>query len=59
MFSNLTPTPKIAPEDQKIALKGPKSANEAQNMANSKQKDRALLPKQRFIVYISRFQKCF
>ena len=49
---NLTPTPKIAP-------KSPKSAKRPKIWPNEKQKDRAVLPKQKLIVYISRFQKYF
>jgi len=48
---NLTPTPKIAP-------KSPKSAKRSKIWLYEKQKDRAVLPKQKLIVYISRFQKC-
>ena len=52
MFLNLTPSPKIAP-------KSPKRAKRPNIWPNEKQKDRAVLPKQKLIVYISRFQKCF
>ena len=46
IFLNLTPTPKIAPKDQKIAPKGPKSAN----VAKFKSKVKAVLPKTKLIV---------
>ena len=49
---NLTPAPKIAP-------KSPKSAKRHKIWPNEKQKDRAVLPKQKVIVYIYKFQKCF
>ena len=49
---NLTPTPKIAP-------KSPKSAKRPKIWPNEKQKDRAVLPKQKLIVYIFRFQNVF
>ena len=48
-FLNLTPTPKIAPN-------GLKSAKKVPNLAELKQKDRAVLPKPKFIVYINRSQ---
>ena len=47
---NLTPTPIIGP-------KGTKSGKKAPNLAESKQKDRAVLPKPKLIDYIFRFQK--
>ena len=50
---DLTPTPKIAPKSPKNAKKKTKI------WPNEKQKDRAVLPKQKLIVYICRFQKCF
>ena len=53
MFSSLTSTPKIAPTGKKKYPKRPKI------WPNEKQKDRAVLQKQKLIVYISRFQKCF
>ena len=46
----LTPTPKIAP-------KSPKSAKRPKIWRNEKQKDRAVLPKQKLIVFISRLHK--
>ena len=49
-FLSLTPTPKIAP-------KSPKRAKRPKIWPNEKHKDRAVLPKQKLIVYISRFQK--
>ena len=52
MFLNLTSTPKIAP-------KGLKRAKRPKIWPNEKQTDRAVLPKQKLIVYICRFQKCF
>ena len=59
MFLNLTLTPKIAPTGQrKISSKDPKSAKRPKIWPNKKQKDRAVLPKQKVIVYISRLQKC-
>ena len=59
MFSSLTSTPKIAPTDKKNTPKGSKSEKRPKIWPNLKQKDRAVLPKQKLIVYISRFQKCF
>ena len=45
---------------QKLAPKGPKKiAKEAPNVAELKQKDRALLPKAKLSVYIGRSQKSF
>ena len=55
MFLNLTPAPKIAPKSPKSA----KSAKRPKIWPNEKQKDSAVLPKQKIIVYISRFQKYF
>ena len=49
---NLNPTPKIAPKD-------PKSVKRPKIWPKLKQKDMAILPKQKLIVYISKFQKCF
>ena len=49
---NLTPTPKIAP-------KSPKSAKRPKVRQNEKQKERAVLPIPKMIVYIGRFQKSF
>ena len=61
---NLTLTPKISPKHQKIAPKGPqKSAKEASNVAELKQKDGAVLRKAKLSFYkkvfehISLFQK--
>ena len=59
MFLNLIPTPKIAPKDQKIAPKGPKSAKVAQNVVKFKSKVKAVLPKSKLIVYIGKSQKSF
>ena len=59
MFLSLTPTTKVAPKDQKIAQKGPKSAKVAQNVAKFKSKVKAVLPKPKLIVYIGRSQKSF
>ena len=50
---------KIAPNGKKLPPKGPKRAKRPKIWPNQKQKDRAVLPKQELIVYISRFQKCF
>ena len=47
------PTPKIAPKGQKIPQKATqKSAKEVPNVAELKQKDRAVLQKPKLIVYI-------
>ena len=52
--------PKNSPNGpKKITLKGSKSEKRPKIWPNLKQKDRAVLPKQKLIVYISRFQKCF
>ena len=59
MFLNLTPTPKIAPKDQKIAPKGPKKCKRPKMWPNLKQKVKAVLPKPKLIVYISRSPKKF
>ena len=59
MFLNLTPTPKIAPKDQKIAPKGPKKCKGGPKCGQIKKKVRAVLPKPKLIDYISKFQKCF
>ena len=59
MFLNPTLTPKIAPKDQKIARKGPKKCKRGPKCGQIKQKDRAVLPKPKLIVYIGRSQKCF
>ena len=48
----MTSPPKIAP-------KGPKSAKKPKIWPNLKQKDMAVLPKQKLIVYISKFQNVF
>ena len=52
MYLNLTSTPKIAP-------KGPKRAKKAPNLAKVKAKNRALLPKPKEIVYVSRLGNFF
>ena len=60
MFSNLTSTQKLAPTGQNgITPRGPKSAKRPKIWPNLKQIDMAVLPKQNFIVYISKFHKCF
>ena len=52
--------PKNSPNGpKKITPKGPKSAKRPKIWPNQKQKDRAVLPKQKLIVYFSRFQKYF
>ena len=48
----LTPNPKKTP-------KGPKRAKKAPNMAELKQKDRAVFPKTKMIVYIVRSKNVF
>ena len=64
MFLNLTPTPKIAPKNSpkepKKNPKGPKKVQKRSQMwENYKQKDRAVLPKPKLIVYFGRSQKKF
>ena len=60
MFLNLTPTPKTARKDKKIAQKGQKKVQKRPKIwPNSKQKARAVLPKAKLIVDIGRFQKSF
>ena len=55
MFLNLTPTPKIAPNDKKNSPKGPKKAQMRPKMwPNLKQKFRDVLPKPKLILYTSR-----
>ena len=49
---SLTQTPKIAP-------KGPERAKKPPKKPDKKQKDRAVHPKPKFIVYISRSQTFF
>ena len=49
---SLTQTPKIAP-------KGPERAKKKPKKPDKKQKDRAVHPKPKFIVYISRSQTFF
>ena len=44
---------------KEITPKGSKSEKRPKIWLNLKQKDKAILPKQKLIVYISRFQKCF
>ena len=51
------PDPKNSPKAPKIAQKGP--AKEAPNVAELKQKDRAVFPKAKLRVYIGRSQKSF
>ena len=52
--------PKNSPNGLKeITPKDSKSEKRPKILLNLKQKDRAVLPKQILIVYISRFQKCF
>ena len=50
---SLTQTPKIAPKGPKRAKKAP------QKKPDKKQKDRAVYPKPKLIVYISRSQNFF
>ena len=60
MFLNLTPTPKTARKDQKIAQKGQKKVQKRPKMwQNLKQKVRAVHPKPKLIVNIGRSQKSF
>ena len=50
MFLNLTPPPKITPNDQKIAPKGPKKVQKRPKMRqNLEQKVRDVLPKPKLI----------
>ena len=51
MYLNLTSTPKIAPKGKKIAPKGPKKCKRGTKCGRLKQKDRAVLPKPKLIVY--------
>ena len=59
LFLSLTSTPKIAQTGKKIIPQGSKSEKRPKIWLNLKQKDRVVLPKQKLIVYISRFQKFF
>ena len=49
---DLTPTPKIGP-------RGPKKVQKGSKLGRMKNKDRAVIPKPKLIVYIDRFQNLF